>query len=129
MIIKPEEVTSIIKGKLKEFENRIETVSSGTIIQIGDGIARVYGLDNCMEGELVQFSNGVYGMALNLEQDNAFSFIDLMKLFVIGKKTKGAYYYSKTNEMNRIKGLWYRYAVRSHSSRCSNYKQNDDSDL
>lgn len=70
MIIKPEEVTSIIKGKLKEFENRIETVSSGTIIQIGDGIARVYGLDNCMEGELVQFSNGVYGMALNLEQDN-----------------------------------------------------------
>lgn len=70
MIIKPEEVTSIIKGKLKEYESRIETVSSGTIIQIGDGIARVYGLDNCMEGELLQFSNGVYGMALNLEQDN-----------------------------------------------------------
>ena len=55
MIIKPEEVTSIIKGKLKEFENRIETVSSGTIIQIGDGIARVYGLDNCMEGSLCNF--------------------------------------------------------------------------
>ncbi|SCN23906.1 ATP synthase subunit alpha [Clostridium sp. N3C] len=70
MIIKPEEVTSIIKGKLKEYEGRIETVSSGTIVQIGDGIARVYGLDNCMEGELLQFSNGVYGMALNLEQDN-----------------------------------------------------------
>lgn len=70
MIIKPEEVTSIIKGKLKEYESIIETVSSGTIIQIGDGIARVYGLDNCMEGELLQFSNGVYGMALNLEQDN-----------------------------------------------------------
>lgn len=70
MIIKPEEVTSIIKGKLKEYESRIVTVSSGTIIQIGDGIARVYGLDNCMEGELLQFSNGVYGMALNLEQDN-----------------------------------------------------------
>ncbi|MDP4088323.1 MAG: F0F1 ATP synthase subunit alpha [Bacillota bacterium] len=70
MIIKPEEITSIIKSEIERYENRIETVDSGTIIQVGDGIARVYGLDECMEGELLSFSNGVYGMALNLEQDN-----------------------------------------------------------
>ncbi|WP_163192857.1 F0F1 ATP synthase subunit alpha [Clostridium thermarum] len=70
MIIKPEEITSIIKNEIEKYENRIETVDSGTIIQIGDGIARVYGLEDCMEGELLKFPNGVYGMALNLEQDN-----------------------------------------------------------
>lgn len=70
MIIKPEEITSIIKNEIQRYEKKIQTVDSGTIIQIGDGIARVYGLDECMEGELLEFPNGVYGMALNLEQDN-----------------------------------------------------------
>jgi F-type H+/Na+-transporting ATPase subunit alpha len=70
MNIKPEEITSIIKKEIEKYENKIETVDSGTIIQIGDGIARVYGLDNCMQGELLAFPNDVYGMALNLEQDN-----------------------------------------------------------
>ena len=70
MNIKPEEITSIIKKEIERYEKQIETVDSGTIIQIGDGIARVYGLDNCMGGELLEFPNDVYGMALNLEQDN-----------------------------------------------------------
>ena len=70
MNIKPEEITSIIKREIERYEKEIKTVDSGTIIQIGDGIARVYGLDNCMEGELLEFPNNVYGMALNLEQDN-----------------------------------------------------------
>ena len=70
MNIKPEEITSIIKKEIERYEKQIVTVDSGTIIQIGDGIARVYGLDDCMEGELLEFPNGVYGMALNLEQDN-----------------------------------------------------------
>lgn len=70
MNIKPEEITSIIKQEIGRYENHIQTVDSGTIIQIGDGIARVYGLDDCMEGELLEFPNGVFGMALNLEQDN-----------------------------------------------------------
>ena len=70
MNIKPEEITSIIKGEIERYEKKIQTVDSGTIIQIGDGIARVYGLDECMEGELLEFPRGVYGMALNLEQDN-----------------------------------------------------------
>jgi len=70
MNIKPEEITSIIKKEIERYEKKIDTVDSGTIIQIGDGIARVYGLDDCMEGELLEFPNGIYGMALNLEQDN-----------------------------------------------------------
>ena len=70
MNIKPEEITSIIKKEIERYEKKIDTVDSGTIIQIGDGIARVYGLDDCMEGELLEFPNGIFGMALNLEQDN-----------------------------------------------------------
>lgn len=70
MNIKPEEITSIIKKEIEKYEKQIKTVDSGTIIQVGDGIARVYGLDDCMEGELLEFPNDVYGMALNLEQDN-----------------------------------------------------------
>ncbi|GIM29678.1 ATP synthase subunit alpha [Clostridium polyendosporum] len=70
MNIKPEEITSIIKGEIQKYEKQIKTVDSGTIIQIGDGVARVYGLDECMGGELLEFPNNVYGMALNLEQDN-----------------------------------------------------------
>lgn len=70
MNIRPEEITSIIKQQIEKYEKKLETVDSGTIIQVGDGIARIYGLDDCMEGELLLFSNGVYGMALNLEQDN-----------------------------------------------------------
>ena len=70
MHIKPEEITSIIKKEIEKYEKQIKTVDSGTIIQVGDGVARVYGLDECMEGELLEFPNDVYGMALNLEQDN-----------------------------------------------------------
>lgn len=70
MNIKPEEITSIIKSEIEKYQKNIKTVDSGTIVQIGDGVARVYGLDECMQGELLVFPNNVYGMALNLEQDN-----------------------------------------------------------
>ncbi|MCY6958785.1 F0F1 ATP synthase subunit alpha [Clostridium brassicae] len=70
MNIRPDEITSIIKKEIQKYEKKIETVDSGTIIQIGDGVARVYGLEDCMEGELLIFPNNIYGMALNLEQDN-----------------------------------------------------------
>lgn len=70
MNVKPEEITSIIRKEIEKYEKKIETVDSGTIVQIGDGVAIVYGLDNCMEGELLEFPNNVYGMALNLEQDS-----------------------------------------------------------
>lgn len=70
MNIKPEEITSILKKEIQKYETKIETIDSGTIIQIGDGVARAYGLDQCMAGELLELPNGIFGMALNLEQDN-----------------------------------------------------------
>ena len=70
MKIKPEEITSIIRQEIEHFDKKIETVDSGTIVQIGDGIARIYGVEECMQGELLEFPNGVRGMALNLEYDN-----------------------------------------------------------
>ena len=70
MNIKPEEITRIIQKQIESYQTRLEMVSTGTVIQVGDGIARVYGLDKCMYAELVEFESGVYGMALSLEPDN-----------------------------------------------------------
>ncbi len=70
MQIKPEEVSKLIKEQIKNYENRITQNDTGTIITVGDGIARVSGLEKCMANELVRFSNGEYGMALNLEENS-----------------------------------------------------------
>lgn len=70
MKIKPEEITSIIRQEIQRFDTKIETVDSGTVVQVGDGIVRVYGLDNCMEGELLELPHNIKAMALNLEYDN-----------------------------------------------------------
>jgi len=71
MVLKPEEVTSIIKKELEKYKSRLRTESIGTVIQVGDTIARVYGLDDVMMGELVEFSGNIMGMVLNLEEDSA----------------------------------------------------------
>src|ERR1044072_1465348 len=68
--LNPDEITSILKKQLADFTNKVETYEIGTVLNVGDGIARVYGLDHAMAGELVEFSNGVKWMVLNLEQDN-----------------------------------------------------------
>ncbi len=70
MNLKPEEISAVIREKIKSYENKLDISDFGTVIQIGDGIARVYGLENCMAGELLEFPNEIYGMALNLEEDN-----------------------------------------------------------
>ena len=70
MQLKPEEISKLIKEQIKHYENRISESDTGTIIMIGDGIARVSGLDQCMANELVRFPNGSYGMALNLEENS-----------------------------------------------------------
>ncbi|GAA0366623.1 F0F1 ATP synthase subunit alpha [Bacillus horti] len=70
MSIRPEEISSLIKKQIEQFEADIEVVEVGTVIQVGDGIARVHGLENAMAGELLEFHNGVMGMAQNLEEDN-----------------------------------------------------------
>ena len=70
MQLKPEEISKLIKEQIKHYENRISQSDTGTIIMIGDGIARVSGLDQCMANELIRFPNGEYGMALNLEENS-----------------------------------------------------------
>jgi len=70
MEIRPEEITSVLKKQIESFEKHVDLEEVGEVIQVGDGIARVYGLENIMSMELVEFPNGVYGMALNLEEDN-----------------------------------------------------------
>jgi F-type H+-transporting ATPase subunit alpha len=70
MAIRPEEVTSILMRELEEFTGAIEQVGVGTVLEVGDGIARIYGLQDVMASELVEFPNGVMGMVLNLEEDN-----------------------------------------------------------
>ncbi len=70
MEIRPEEITSIIKKQIEGFEKSIDVSEVGEVIQVGDGIARVFGLENVMASELVEFPGGVFGMALNLEEDN-----------------------------------------------------------
>lgn len=70
MSIRPEEISSILKQEIERFSTEIETSNVGRVIQVGDGIARVYGLQSCMASELLEFPNGVMGMAFNLEEDN-----------------------------------------------------------
>lgn len=70
MELRPEEISSVIKEQIKNYEKRLDMVDIGTVIQVGDGIARVHGLEACMAGELIEFPGEVYGMALNLEEDN-----------------------------------------------------------
>jgi F-type H+-transporting ATPase subunit alpha len=68
--IRPEEVSSIISKELEKYEKEIDSRSVGSVLQVGDGIARVWGLDDVMAGELLKFTGDVYGVALNLEEDN-----------------------------------------------------------
>src|SRR5476651_1046060 len=70
MPIRPEEITSILTQELEKFERKVEQQNVGTVLQVGDGIARVYGLPDCQMGELLEFPGGVMGLALNLEEDS-----------------------------------------------------------
>jgi len=68
--IRPDEISTLIKQQIEQYKSDIEVVDVGTVIQVGDGIARVHGLEKAMAGELLEFENGVVGMALNLEENN-----------------------------------------------------------
>ena len=69
MDLRPEEITNLIKAQIKNYESKTELKDVGTVVTVGDGIARVYGVESCMSGELLDFGGDIYGMALNLEQD------------------------------------------------------------
>ncbi len=70
MQLRAEEISRIIKEQIEKFEKEVDLEETGVVLSVGDGIARVYGLDKVMASELVEFSNGIYGMVLNLEEDN-----------------------------------------------------------
>ena len=70
MSIRPEEISAILKQQIERYQSEVEVSNVGTVIFVGDGIARVYGLQNAMAGELLEFPGGTYGMVLNLEEDN-----------------------------------------------------------
>ncbi|MBQ8780859.1 MAG: F0F1 ATP synthase subunit alpha [Oscillospiraceae bacterium] len=69
MDLRPDEITGIIKEQIKNYSSKIELSDTGTVVTVGDGIAKVHGLEKCMSGELLEFEGGVYAMALNLERD------------------------------------------------------------
>jgi len=68
--IRPDEISSIIRQQIEQYDQEVKVSNVGTVLQVGDGIARIYGLDQCMAGELVEFEDGTIGIALNLEEDN-----------------------------------------------------------
>ena len=70
MNLRPEEISSVIKEQIKQYSTKLETSDLGTVIQVADGIARIHGLEKAMQGELLEFPGEVYGMVLNLEEDN-----------------------------------------------------------
>jgi len=70
MNLRPEEISSVIKEQIRKYSSEIAVSDTGTVIQVADGIARIYGLEKAMQGELLEFPNEVYGMVLNLEEDN-----------------------------------------------------------
>lgn len=69
MNLRPDEITGLIKQQIKDYRSKLTLDDIGTVVTVGDGISRVHGLDKCMSGELLEFANGTFGMAMNLEQD------------------------------------------------------------
>ena len=70
MVLKPDEISSVIRQQIEAYSSKLDVAESGSVIQVGDGIARVFGLQNAMNGELLEFPNDVFGIALNLDQDS-----------------------------------------------------------
>ncbi|MDT8322622.1 MAG: F0F1 ATP synthase subunit alpha [Bacteroidota bacterium] len=68
--VRPDEVSAILRKQLSGFDSQIDVYEVGTVLQVGDNVARIYGLQNCLAGELIEFPNEIFGMALNLEEDN-----------------------------------------------------------
>src|ERR1017187_681021 len=92
MEIRAEEISRVLKEQIQHYHKKIEVTETGSVLTVGDGVARVYGLDNAMAGELVEFPNDIFGLVLNLEKDNVgialFGDDSLIKEGDIVKRTK-----------------------------------------
>ena len=69
MEIRAEEISQIIRSQIRDYEKKVEVAETGTVLSVGDGIARVHGVEKCMAMELLEFPGGIFGLALNLEED------------------------------------------------------------
>ncbi|MDD3270795.1 MAG: F0F1 ATP synthase subunit alpha [Syntrophomonadaceae bacterium] len=92
MSIRPEEISAILKEQIERYQSEVEVSNVGSVIYVGDGIARVYGLQGAMAGELLEFTGGTYGMVLNLEEDN------------VGAVLLGDYYHIKEGDVVKATG-------------------------
>ncbi|HQD89588.1 MAG TPA: F0F1 ATP synthase subunit alpha [Syntrophomonadaceae bacterium] len=92
MSIRPEEISAILKQQIERYQSEVEVSNVGSVIYVGDGIARVYGLQGAMAGELLEFTGGTYGMVLNLEEDN------------VGAVLLGEYYHIKEGDVVKATG-------------------------
>ncbi|MCB2193887.1 MAG: F0F1 ATP synthase subunit alpha, partial [Deltaproteobacteria bacterium] len=70
MQIRAEEISQVIREQIKDYDKKVEVSETGTVLSVGDGIARVYGVEKAMAGELLEFPHNILGMVLNLEEDN-----------------------------------------------------------
>ena len=70
MEIRAEEISQIIRGQIKDYQKKVEMSETGIVLSVGDGVARVYGVENAMAMEMLEFPGGIYGLCLNLEEDN-----------------------------------------------------------
>ena len=75
MSIKPEEISAILRQQIKDYEHTLDVSEVGTVLTVGDGIARIHGLHRVMSGEIIEFSSGAVGMAQNLDEDNVGAII------------------------------------------------------
>ena len=113
MNLRPEEISSVIKEQIKQYAGQMEVSDVGTVIQVADGIARVHGLEKAMQGELLEFPGDVYGMVLNLEEDNVGVVLlgptqDIKEGFIINPNWD----YSMDEErLNSINPQQYQYTV------------------
>ena len=79
--IRPDEISSIIRQQIEQYQQEVQVVNVGTVFQVGDGIARIHGLDKVMSGELIEFGEGVSGIAMNLEEDQVGAVLLPVMLF------------------------------------------------
>ena len=96
MNLRPEEISSVIKDQIKRYASDLEVSDVGTVIQVADGIARVHGLEKAMQGELLEFPGEVYGMVMNLEEDN----VGAVLLGSASSINEGDRYFPKTGNRN-----------------------------
>ena len=84
--LNPDEISSILKKQLAGFTSKVETSEVGTVLNVGDGIARVFGLANVMAGELVEFPGGIKGIALNLESSNVNAVESMVNMITLARQ-------------------------------------------